>query len=539
MPPSSTPMDVDATPPPPAAATATTAPPPTNGVNGTHSLPPDPPKEDLDGEAYKQAGNKFFKQKEYIKSVEQYSKAIECEPENGTFLSNRAAAYMLAGRFREALADCISSDRFSPNNPKTLLRMARIQLALGRPEDALETYARIQPAPSVKDKAPASQMLQHLRSARNSVESGTHGSMTLYALDRAESGLGQGVDPPKEWKILRGEANLKMGTQHSLGEAQNVAMNLLRQNQQDSDALVLRGRVLYAQGDNVKAAAHFQEALRCDPDMKTARIYLKKARELERKKSDGNDAFKKGDYAKAKDLYSEALSVDPDNKGTNAKLYQNRAVACSKLKEWSEAITDCDEALRLDPTYTKARKTRAKALGESGNWEEAVRELKAASDADPSDATLKKEIRNAELELKKSKRKDYYSILGVEKDATEIDIKKAYRRMAIKYHPDKNPDNPEAAEKFKDLGEAYECLSDPQKKDRYDSGVDLQEPEDMFSGMNGGMGGGIDPSVLFNMMNGGGGGSFNFGGGGGGFPGGGGRRSRSSAQGGFPPGFSF
>jgi DnaJ family protein C protein 7 len=319
-------MDVD---PQPNAVPSSA--PTTNGVNGTHTLPPDPPKEELDGEAYKQAGNKFFKQKEYIKSVEQYSKAIECEPENGTFLSNRAAAYMLAGKFREALADCVASDRYSPNNPKTLLRTARIQVALGRPEEALETYDRIEPAPSAKDRAPAAQMLQHLKSARQSVQSGTHGSMTLYALDRAESGLGQGVDPPKEWKLLRGEANLKMGTQHSLGEAQNVAMSLLRQNQQDSDALVLRGRVLYAQGDNAKAAAHFQEALRCDPDMKTARIYLKRARELERKKADGNEAFKKGDYAKAKELYSQALSVDPDNKGTNAKIYQNRAMASTKV----------------------------------------------------------------------------------------------------------------------------------------------------------------------------------------------------------------
>jgi DnaJ family protein C protein 7 len=108
-------------------------------------------------------------------------------------------------------------------------------------------------------------------------------------------------------------------------------MSLLRQNQQDSDALVLRGRVLYAQGDNAKAAAHFQEALRCDPDMKTARIFLKRARELERKKADGNEAFKKGDYAKAKELYSQALSVDPDNKGTNAKIYQNRAMASTKV----------------------------------------------------------------------------------------------------------------------------------------------------------------------------------------------------------------
>lgn len=326
-------MDVDSEPPvlPPAGAETAPKPTTTNGINGTHSLPPDPPKVELDGEAYKQAGNKFFKQKEYIKAIEQYTKAIECEPENATFLSNRAAAYMSAGKFKFALDDCVLADRHQSDNAKTLLRMARIQVALGRPADALQTYDRMSPPASTKDRAPAQQMLQHLRSAEQSVEAGTGGSMTLFALDRAESGLGMGVEPPKKWKILRGEANLRMGTQNSLGEAQNVAMSLLRQNAQDPEALVLRGRILYAQGENPKAAAHFQEALRCDPDMKQARIYLKRARELEKKKEAGNEAFKKGDLKIAKELYSEALAVDPDNKGTNSKLYQNRAATHSKV----------------------------------------------------------------------------------------------------------------------------------------------------------------------------------------------------------------
>lgn len=324
-------MDVDSEPPvlPPTGAETVLKPTPaTNGINGTHSLPPDPPKVELDGETYKQAGNKFFKQKEYIKAIEQYTKAIECEPENATFLSNRAAAYMSAGKFKLALDDCVLADRHQSDNGKTLLRMARIQVALGRPADALQTYDRMNPPASTKDRAPAQQMLQHLKSAE---EAGTGGSMTLFALDRAESGLGMGVEPPKKWKILRGEANLRMGTQNSLGEAQNVAMSLLRQNAQDPEALVLRGRILYAQGENPKAAAHFQEALRCDPDMKQARIYLKRARELEKKKEAGNEAFKKGDLKVAKELYSEALAVDPDNKGTNSKLYQNRAATYSKV----------------------------------------------------------------------------------------------------------------------------------------------------------------------------------------------------------------
>ncbi len=67
-----------------------------------------------------------------------------------------------------------------------------------------------------------------------------------------------------------------------------------------------------------------------------------------------------------------------------------------------------------------------------------------------------------------SSKRDYYEVLGVSKGAEKDEIKKAYRKMAIKYHPDKNPDNPEAEEKFKEAAEAYEVLSDDQKRASYD-----------------------------------------------------------------------
>ena len=82
-------------------------------------------------------------------------------------------------------------------------------------------------------------------------------------------------------------------------------------------------------------------------------------------------------------------------------------------------------------------------------------------------------------------KRDYYEVLGVSRDASEDEIKKAYRKLAMKYHPDKNPNNKEAEEKFKEASEAYEVLSDKEKRQLYDqyghAGIDQQFGNGGFS----------------------------------------------------------
>ena len=63
---------------------------------------------------------------------------------------------------------------------------------------------------------------------------------------------------------------------------------------------------------------------------------------------------------------------------------------------------------------------------------------------------------------------DYYQVLGVDQQASEKTIKAAYRKLALQYHPDRNPGNPEAEERFKEINEAYAVLSNPEKRDRFD-----------------------------------------------------------------------
>jgi len=114
-----------------------------------------------------------------------------------------------------------------------------------------------------------------------------------------------------------------------------------------------------------------------------------------------------------------------------------------------------------------------------------------------------------------SKKRDYYEVLGVDRNIGEEDLKRAYRKLAVKYHPDKNPGDHEAEEKFKELGEAYEALSDPNKRAAYDR----YGHADFQNGMGGGGGGFHDPFDLFREVfsGAGGGGVFEqfFGGGGG------------------------
>ena len=111
------------------------------------------------------------------------------------------------------------------------------------------------------------------------------------------------------------------------------------------------------------------------------------------------------------------------------------SICITQLKKLKESIQDCTSALDLDENYFKAILRRAKSYMDLEMFDEAVRDYEQAHKMERGNHEVRQLLQQAKLELKKSKRKDYYKILGVSKDANDDEIKKAYRKRALVHHP--------------------------------------------------------------------------------------------------------
>ncbi|KAH8928219.1 DnaJ-domain-containing protein [Atractiella rhizophila] len=466
-------------------------------------------------EKVKEEGNDFFRkggEDNWKAAIGCYTRAIELCPTNSSYLSNRAAALVSLRRHSEAAADCeaaIALPHFLTLPPatrlKTLLRLGRCYLALADPLRALSQFSvalglDAANAPVRNEMRRAEMMKAHLENVKRKREEGDW-SMVLFALDKVEREGGV-EQTPLEWKTWRLEALVH---RDRFDDARGLATDLLRAAPSNPELLYLRGLILYHTDKSMQQAiSHCRNALQNDPDFTKARLLMRQAQKLENLRTEGNDFFAKKEDRNAVEKYTEALGLELKNRTVVQILYSNRALCYQRLKEWDLALADCNSCLAMDSSNFKALRTRARVYQAMENYEAAVQDFKAAfqesGDGSAEEGKLRNELREAELLLKKSKRKNYYKILGgIPETATDDEIKKAYRKESLKHHPDKGGDE----DKFKELGEAYAVLSDPQRRRRYDAGYDESDPsggmEDMFGagGMHGHPGFGVNLEDLF------------------------------------------
>jgi len=479
-------------------------------------------------EEKKEEGNQLYKLKQYRDALSKYSEAIDLCPQCVSFYGNRSACYLMLGQPRQALEDARNSTKLDPDFTKGWTRVARCCILLGDTVSAKQALTKLG---NLGDDSPTEQRnIETVEKMVSDSQQAYHSKdyrKSLWCLDKALEIATYSLTI----KTSRAECLAFLGRYTEASEAAN---SVLQFDNLNADAIYVRGLCLYYEDNVDRAFSHFTQVLRFAPDHVKAKEIYKKAKSLKTKKEAGNTAFKAGNLDEAYKLYSDALQIDPYNRTTNAKLYFNRATVASKLKKTADSIADCDKALELDPNYTKALLRRAKTYMETEQYEDAIRDYEKVLKVDRGNMEYRQLLQEAKLELKKSKRKDYYKILAVDKNANEEEIKKAYRKRAMVHHPDRHSGATEAEQKdhehkFKEVGEAYAILSDEKKRRMYDSGQDLEggeghgfhdvDPNSIFQAFFGGGGMGGHPGMGGHHGmhgGGGGGGGMHFGGGHGG-----------------------
>lgn len=444
------------------------------------------------GEEAKIRGNEEYSKGNYEEAVEWYTEAIEQSPEKPAYYGNRAAALVMQGKYEEALRDCRAGLAIQPDFIKLLLRAGKCSLVLG---DLAESRMFYQQAGRLDPANPS--ILAEIKVLEGTFEN-EHMFRQCYKNSRYPqanyflSQLLQTVTHSLSLQLFKAQLMLDSGQPKS-------ALEYIKSLPQKAmEVVVLKGEALYYGGMAEEAQTVFREALRAEPGCEKAREGLRKLREMERGKEKGNRLFKDKRMKEAIEVYTHTLTLDPKHRLFNSLILSNRAAAYMFDRDFLPALEDCNGSIALNPNYTRAYLRRANVHMELESYEEALQDYNRVKDLDARTPNIDPCIALAKERVNQAGKKDYYKILGVEKSATEEQLKRAYRQMALRCHPDKNADTPEKrsqSEKlFKDVNEAYAVLSDSQKRQRYDTGLGVQGPEFSSAAR------GVDPTQLFQMF---------------------------------------
>mmetsp|Transcript_7773 Transcript_7773/g.14654 ORF Transcript_7773/g.14654 Transcript_7773/m.14654 type:complete len:541 (-) Transcript_7773:1681-3303(-) len=502
---------------------------------------------------HKENGNSSYKQQDYRTAISHYTLAIETakdlrqSPSSAslqqpppcdssilaTYYNNRAAAFTMILQYEEVIEDCNQAILHNPSFLKAYFRKAKAQISLGLlslASDTLNKAAIYDPNNStiVSLKQEVETLIEKIDSVRSLLEktddTREFPPFPLPKVRDAQQALNQilliSASCPA-WRDILVEKTKAFVALGKLNDVYATTSSLMRtkdgNNYHNSSRLLLyRAYALQHMGNLDDAMKHLKQILSIDPDNRFAFAFHKILRTLGKKKEEADANYKNKDYEKAAESYSEALDMKGCIAHYRAKVYFNRACASANLRNHKQVIFDCTKALELDSEYIKAILRRAGSYlvigGEAGCSKaiqdyETIMDFAEKSGDEVQKGEMKKKLREAKAQLKRSKQKDFYKILNVPRDATDSEIKKSYRKCALKWHPDRHANSSEEekteAEKvFRDVNHAYEVLSDPQKKAKYDSGVDIEDLDNPHAG-HGGMGGHghhFDSDILFEMF---------------------------------------
>jgi DnaJ family protein C protein 7 len=452
-------------------------------------------------EKLKQRGNKAIQSNNYSGAIKLYTEAINILPQ-AAYYSNRAFCKMKLDNYEGALQDCLEAIKIDKSFFRGYTRASQCYLYFGKIYEALEVLRTGIPFVANGEKLRKEMdEVNLLQMQIDKLKSDVNYKKYKEAITRVEMIQEKcfGDDDLMKRKLEYLCLNNEMPKARQYISQHEKRFRNMGPNQYNLHmACVCRYENKLDEANKL-----ITEKLNQNPDNIELQKNKKFIMKMIKSKKDATNLFKQKKYEEASLKYSQILSIDPTNKQFNAIIMSNKATCLKMMGKKEEALKSFKEAIGINPSYGKAYLKMADLEEENEDFEASRQSLIKAKELDDK-LDLQMRLKRVTDKVNKKVKKDYYKVLGVDKKASPKEIKKAYRKLAQKWHPDKNAENEEtkklASRKFKEIVEANGILSDPEKRRRYDiGGFDMAGGggANRFHSFN--MSGGF-PSDIFSMF---------------------------------------
>jgi DnaJ family protein C protein 3 len=449
-------------------------------------------------------GKKLLAGGQLSDAIAHFHAAIEADPKNYLAYFRRATVYLAMGKSKSALPDLTKVIELKPDFIAARMQRGNVLLKQGDFDQAKEDFKNVLQSDSSNTEAHnqldlSVQMSQTAQQAEISYKNEDY-TKTIELLSA--------IIEHCPWAIrlreLRADSYLKLGDTLKAVNDLKATAKLIPDNTQAYRQISL---LLYSMGDAEDSLTNIRECLKLDPDHKECQQHYNKVKKLVKQLEIIRDSISQSRWNDCLEKAREILKLSSDPSSTTF-VYRAHSSLCTCMSRGKspakETIQKCTEVLdTYHASDAEVLVSRAEAYILNEEYEPALEDFKRAQEIEDSNR-VQDGIKRVQKLIKQLKKRDYYKILGVRRTANKAEILRAYRKLAIKWHPDKyeGDDKKKAEKMFIDIAAAKEVLTDPEKRAKFDAGDDPLDAEEQAHQHN--------PFHGFNPFGGGNGQGFNF-----------------------------
>eukprot|EP00042_Codosiga_hollandica_P058611 m.886329 g.886329 ORF g.886329 m.886329 type:complete len:476 (-) comp59908_c0_seq3:6619-8046(-) len=418
-------------------------------------------------------GKKAMAASEYGTALEHFHAACDAEPNNYEYFNMRAILYLAMGRLQNAVRDLSTVLALKPTLTKVRAQRADLLLKQGRFDEARADFNALPSSPEVEEQKRQLESASVLTAeAKRLFEKGDCANVVSLLTQAVETATSDG-----DSRMMRGQCYEKLG---QIGEAIGDLTRATKLKNDNIPAYFQLSNIQYNMGEIDDSLKNIRECLKLDPDHKPCFDLYSKIKKFSKLFQAINEQMSQQRYADALKQLEKARKIEQHVFHYVNIMKTQTCEAHANLGQHAEALNACTDALTYNSQNVDALIGRAKAHELNQEYERAIEDLKQAKQLQNDNQKVNDALGRNEKLLKQSKKRDYYKILDVPRNADKGVIMKAYRKLAMIYHPDKyekEEEKKEAEKKFMDIAAAKEVLTDPQKRAIFDQGDDPLDAE--------------------------------------------------------------